>query len=171
MKAKLSEFSFNLPFGIGGITVKLSEEEKQAAWDLYVEFSTRVATQGLEPGRGSAREALNSVYKLFEITRETLKKAGPVVAHGPDSLGPLAIRILNEKEGLRHFLLQWHSELSGFEDQEKLRQRDALTPGIEPIIDEALWEKRDAFYENLKELSSDLTEYVEALAEMSGIKN
>lgn len=170
MKTKLTEFSLNLPFGIGGVTVKINEEEKRAAWDLYVEYSTRVATQGLEPGKGSAREALNSIYKLFEVTRETLKKAGPVVAHGPESLGPLAIRILNEKEGLRRFLVKWHTELSGFEDEQHLLQRDKLVPGMEPVIDEALWEKRAIFYEDLKQLSSDLAEYVDALAKLSGIQ-
>jgi hypothetical protein len=170
MPPKLTQFSLNLPFGIGGVTIELSDEEKAAAWDLYVEFSTRVATQGLEPGQGSAREALNSIYKLFAITRETLKKAGPVVAHGPNSFGPLAIRILNEEKGLRSFLGKWHTELGAFEDEQKMQQRKVLAPGVEPIIDEAQWPKLATFHNELKSLGSDLSEYVDALAEMAGVK-
>lgn len=167
MALKLKEISLNLPFGIGGATIKLSEAERLAAWSLYVEYSTRVTTQALGPSQGSVREALNSLYKLFEVTRETLKAAGPEVAHGPQSLGPLAIRILND--GVRPFLVQWHTVLSGFEDQQRLDQRKQTGPGIPAVIDESLWSEQKAFYADLQCLQKELVKYVDALALLAGI--
>ena len=108
MALKIRSVSLNLPFGLGGMDIDVTEAEARAAWELYVEFSTRVAAHPLAPGAGSVREALDSVYTLFGTTREVLRDAGPEAGHGPDSLGPLAIRVLNE--GLRPFQVKWHAE-------------------------------------------------------------
>src|SRR5215211_7452551 len=99
MALKLRSISLNLPFGLGGVDIEVSEAEVHAAWELYVEFSTRVAARPLAPGAGSVREALDSLYSLFAATREVLRAAGPEVGEGRDAVGPLAIRVLNE--GLR----------------------------------------------------------------------
>ena len=49
-------------FSIKG-TWEPNEDERKAAWELYVELITRVATVPLE--HGLLREALNSLYSLF----------------------------------------------------------------------------------------------------------
>ncbi len=49
------------------------DEDKAAAWDLYVELLTRIATQPLDPSHGDEMTALDSIYSLFPITREILK--------------------------------------------------------------------------------------------------
>jgi hypothetical protein len=82
----------------------VSDVEARAAWELYVEFSTRVS--GYAGAAGSAREALDSLYALFATTRDVLRKAGPDAGRGPKSVGALAIRVLNE--GLRPFVVRWH---------------------------------------------------------------
>ena len=51
-------------------------EDQDAAWEMYVELITRVATQFLEPDAGEEESALNSVYSLFETTRSILKEKG-----------------------------------------------------------------------------------------------
>src|SRR5438876_4543781 len=61
--------------------------ERRAAWKLYVELNTRIATQPLRPSEGLLREALSSLYAIFGITRDILKEAGPGVARGQESLG------------------------------------------------------------------------------------
>ena len=48
--------------------------DKDAAWELYIEMITRIATQNLEPEQGDEKTALESVFKLFSLTRETIKK-------------------------------------------------------------------------------------------------
>lgn len=45
-------------------------------WDLYVELITRVATQRLEPDEGDEPAAIKSIYELFPLTRETIKRNG-----------------------------------------------------------------------------------------------
>ena len=107
MRATLKSVTIKLPFGIGGATIEIDQHQQRAAWALYVEMATRVTAEELEPGTGSAREALKSLYSLFETTRTVLREAGPGAANGPDSVGPLAVRILNQ--GLRPFTPHWHT--------------------------------------------------------------
>ncbi len=169
MALKITDISLNLPFGIGGVTIARSEAQREAAWALYVEYATRITTQSLASGQGSIREALTSLYELFDITREVLKSAGPGVADGPESLGPLAIRVLNE--GVRPFLVDWHGRLGGFEDEQRIAQRAHLGPGVEPVIDEAGWDQAADFRQALDELRRGLASYVDALAMLAGVRH
>lgn len=166
-QGKVEQMSINLPFGIGGVTIKLSEAQKRAAWSLYVEYSTRITTQPLDSTQGSIREALNSMYKMFDVTRDVLKSAGPGVAKDKDSLGPLAIKIINQ--GVRPFIVKWHTILGTFEDQERAEQRDTLAAGVDAIIDESKWNQSEAFYDELKVLQGELSEYINGLGQIAGI--
>jgi hypothetical protein len=150
---KLKSLSLNLPFGLGGVSLDVSEAEVRAAWRLYVEYATRISAHPLEPGAGSVREALGSLHSLFDTTRQVLGDAGSEVADGPEALGPLAIRILNE--GLRPFLLKWHT---------RLRAADLAE------IDEANWDSRAEFDAELADLRDGLAQYVEALAKIAGVE-
>jgi hypothetical protein len=134
----------------------VTQAQANAAWSLYVEFATRITTAPLEPGSGSIREALDSVYALFGACRQVLRDAGPDVARGPNSLGPLVIRVLNE--GLRPFLVKWHPALD----------RAAATAGAG--WDEAKWESADDFYTALRRLTVDLNEFVNELGRIANVK-
>jgi hypothetical protein len=149
MALKLRSISLNLPFGLGGVDVDVSEAEVRAAWELYVEFSTRIAAHPLAPGAGSVRGALDSLYSLFATTREVLRAAGPEVGGSPDALGPLAIRVLNE--GLRPFLVEWHTKVEAGDG--------TLDPSLRPEFDRQL----DA-------IRLELVQYVDALARLAGVK-
>ncbi|GAA0582470.1 hypothetical protein GCM10010172_79490 [Paractinoplanes ferrugineus] len=157
MGLKLRTVSVNLPFGLGGVQVGVSEAEARAAWSLYVELATRVAVRPLESGHGFAREALNSLYSLFATTRDVLRQAGPEIAEGPDALGPLAIRILNE--GLRPFLSRWHTELRRFEESEAVRAG----------ADESSWPLRAEFDRELERVQGELGKYIDVLAQLAGV--
>ena len=50
--------------------------DRAAAWELYVELLTRITTQRLAPDEGDEKAALDSVYSLFPLTRELLRKHG-----------------------------------------------------------------------------------------------
>jgi hypothetical protein len=112
---KAKALKVGLPFGLGSLEFEANEAEQQAAWSLYVELTTRIAIQTLDTHEGLLREALNSLYSLFGVTREILRDAGPAVAHGPESFGPVAIKILNE--GLRPFTSKWHPLLKDYEEK------------------------------------------------------
>ena len=153
MPLKLGSISLNLPFGLGGVTIEVTEAEAGAAWGLYVEYSTRIVGAELPPGLGSPREALTSLYSLFDTTRTVLREAGPEIAQSDDALGPLAIRALNE--GVRPFLVKWHTTLS----QHEHAGSPALTTA-----------ERAAFDEELGDLRTDLGVYVEALRAIAGTR-
>ena len=62
--------------GIGGVagTWEPDESEVRAAWELYVEMVTRTPLGGYSFQEGSLREALNSIYSLFDTTRRNFEK-------------------------------------------------------------------------------------------------
>ena len=94
--------------------VKTTDSNRKAAWDLYVEMETRVTTQPLAPEHGDEKTALDSVYSLFQTTREILH------AQGPDCVvfAKIALVILNDE--VRPFTAEWHRKsLAGaFDDPE-----------------------------------------------------
>ena len=49
---------------------KPQDEDKAAAWELYIELLTRIATQPLDAEHGDEKTALDSVFSLFAITRQ-----------------------------------------------------------------------------------------------------
>jgi hypothetical protein len=169
MALKLQSLNINLPFGLGGANIVVTEAQKHVAWALYVELATRVAGVELKPGMGSAREALNSLYSLFETTRSVLRNQGPGAAEGPDSVGPIAIDILNR--GLRPFLTKWHTILSGFEAEQTEEQRSRFGGDVAVVVDESRWAKRDAFYQELEENRQGILQYIQALARVAGINH
>lgn len=152
MPLTLGSLSWNLPFGLGGVTIEVTEAEARAALALYVEYATRISGTELERGMGSPREALSALYSLFATTREILREGGPEIAQGFESLGFVAIRALND--GVRPFLVRWHTILTAREGQ-----NDGLTS-----------EERASFDSELAELRKDLDVYVEALGQMAGIR-
>ena len=77
-------------------------EEQQAAWELYIELITRIAIQPLAKNTGNEAAALASVYSLFGVTRELLKKNG----RKAEKFSMVAVVILNQK--IRPFTALWH---------------------------------------------------------------
>ncbi len=94
------------------------ENERKAAWELYVELVTRIAIVELKPDEGLLREALKSLYTLFNTTRDILKTYGPSVAkqrgEGKLSFGTIAVEVLNGV--LRPVLAYWHPKLLDYEN-------------------------------------------------------
>ena len=113
--AKLKKVAVSLPFGLGSAEWETDSTQRNAAWALYVELVTRIAVQELADDAGLVREAMNSLYTLFGTTREILRSAGPDVGATHDSVGGLAIAVLNK--GLRPFLSHWHPVLQIWEAQ------------------------------------------------------
>lgn len=84
---------------------RLSEADKAAAWDLYVELLTRVTTQHLLPEEGDEATALHSIHSLFATTRDILKRYGPSTRR----FAYLAIPVLNQM--IRPFTAKWHGKI------------------------------------------------------------
>lgn len=156
-RVRLQSVSVNIPY-VGGATFVPDEAEIRAAWALYVELSTRVPIQRLDPQYGSVREALNSIYALFGETRDILREFGPRIAHGRNSLAHLALGVLNN--GLRPFLTKWHSELRIYEAE--------LSAQNQPAQHERNWPMLGEFSSELGELRKNLEAYRKELLTIAG---
>ncbi len=157
--------SLNFPFfgvGIEG-TWEPDESERKAAWEMYIELVTRISVAELNPDEGLLREALSSLYSLFDTTRSILRTYGPTVAQakgeGTLSFGYLAVAILNRV--LRPILVKWHPLLLDYESTK--------TSSISATIHERQWEKNEELRQVLNDARQVLTEYAELLAEVAGV--
>jgi hypothetical protein len=159
--AILSEVSVSLPFGIGSAKWKADPTERNAAWSLYVELVTRIAVQPLGEDHGLLREAMNSLYTMFATTREVLKQSGPKVGASRNSVGGIAIAVLNN--GLRPFLTKWHPLLQEWELKKKAE--------VSLQQHERSWEHEQQLQQELEKLRNDLAQYADALAKIANIEN
>jgi len=156
----LQSVTLNVPY-VGSFTIVPEESEVRAAWSLYVEISTRVPVQPIDPEYGSIREALNSIYALFGETRRILSESGPSIAHGRNSLAPLAIGFLNK--GLRPFLTKWHYEFQLHESKYNAAQKSRVEYEKE-------WPKLDEFRKAYQELQRNLEQYQTELKKLCGAR-
>lgn len=165
----LKSFSvrLGLPFGLGDVggVWEPDDSERKAAWEMYVELITRVSVVELRDGEGLLREAMNSLYSLFGVTREILKEYGPSVAQasgeGDVSFGGLAVTILNSV--LRPFLARWHPAL---DEYETARPND-----VSRVAWEAQWDSAAEVRAELAEVRASLAEYAKTLGQVSGAED
>jgi hypothetical protein len=155
----VTSVKLKLPW-VGEVEVAPDDTERRAAWSLYVELVTRVAVQALGPDHGLLREALASLYSLFGSTREVLKEAGPRVGAGRDSVGGIAIRVLND--GLRPVLAYWHPRLAAHEA--------TRAAGAGAAEHEARWAEAGELRAALERLRGELAEYAHALGVLAGVE-
>lgn len=122
-----------------------NDTDKDAAWEMYIELITRVATQGVLPNEGDEETTLTSIYKLFGITREVIRRKG----RHCESFTKIAIIILNQK--IRPFTSKWHrlSTEGKFDD-----------PNV-----------RSEFRQELSELQGVLKTYSKMLADMASVED
>jgi hypothetical protein len=146
--AILSKGSFSLNLGIVTLGGELSEEDRQCAWELYTELSTRIAVTGKDHSSGSNNfdgelyiESLQSVYMFFQEARQIMRRfpVGRVSASNKDHLGALISRALANV--WRPFLEKWQVDFRHWWEFES-------NPRLSPL-------KRQEEYPRLKEFLED----------------
>ena len=139
----LEKVRFNVPFV--RVEISFEEADKDAAWELYIEMLTRIVTQPLPAEAGDEKTALDSIYSLFPISREVLRRRG----RGAIQFARVAIPVLNQV--VRPFTAKWHKEsLAGaFDDPDKRRE----------------------FREELASLQEDLRNYNRMLAQIASVED
>ena len=146
------DLHIGLPMNLFSVKWKYipTQLEQEAAWDLYVELVTRVATNELGAEQGLLREALSSLHTVFEITRGILKEHGPrIYSNKRPGFSHLAIRLLNYE--LRPFLSKWHPALGHHE-----ASRPVTTS---PLEWERQWESEQELREDLRKLQDHIFNY------------
>jgi len=124
---------------------EVQEKDKDAAWELYVELLTRIATQPLPTERGDEQTALESIHTLFSLTRSTIKN------HGRDCINFTKIAVVVLNQIVRPFTAKWHrlSVAGAFKDTEKCQE----------------------FRKELEALQVNLRQYTKMLADMAGVED
>lgn len=152
--AQLTEVVVTVP-QLSELRFVVTKDTKKVAWKLFVETVTRVSTQPLADGTGLLREAMTSLYGLFQVVRDTLKETlpSPVQGRAP-TVEQLAITMLNLE--LRPFLSRWHPEL---------RQWEQANPGA----DEAGWPAGAACRRELAQVQSRIRGYAVGYARLAGV--
>ncbi len=139
------------------------ENERNAAWELYVELVTRISIVELKPDEGLLSEALTSFYTLFDTTRQILKKYGPSVAKekGPDnvSFGSIAVEVLNGV--LRPVLAYWHPKLLDYENTKGA--------SVSAFEHEKKWECAGELREVLNTIRPIMLAYANTLANVANV--
>lgn len=137
--------SVKLNVGFAEVEFGPTEDDKAAAWDMYVELITRITTQPLDDMRGDEETALTSVYQLFPITREILKRKG----YNAENFSKVAVVVLNQI--IRPFTAKWHKKkLEGAFEKE--------TECME-------------FRMELRQLQTELVCYSRLLADIAGVED
>jgi hypothetical protein len=121
------------------------DEDKDAAWELYTELLTRITTQELQLEHGDERTALESIYKIFGLTREIIKSHG----RGCMEFTKIAVVVLNQV--IRPFTAKWHkfSVANTFDDKTKCEE----------------------FRNELSKLQVTLRIYTKMLSDMAGVED
>ena len=120
-------------------------DDQTAAWEMYVELLTRIATQPLGDEDGDEETALTSIYSLFGITRSILKEKGRTATN----FTKIAVIILNQI--IRPFTAKWH----------KKKTEHAFNNPTECLN----------FRTELKELQIQLIQYTKLLANMAKVED
>ncbi len=140
-----------------------NDTERRAAWELYVELLTRISVVPLAQDHGLLREALTSLYSLFDTTRQILRTHGPDIAEpkrdGEYSFGFLAVVMLNFS--LRPLLAQWHPELDDWESQRP--------DGVSRRQHEQEWPGAARLRGDLEKTRKELTQVSQLLARACGV--
>lgn len=154
--AQLTEVVVTVP-QLSELRFVVSKDTKKVAWKLFVETVTRVSTQPLADQTGLLREAMASLYGLFQVVRETLKETvpSPVQARAP-TVEQLAITMLNLE--LRPFLSRWHPALRQWEEEQD-----------QPGAAETDWPDNAVCRHELALLQGRIRDYAAGYAKLAGV--
>jgi hypothetical protein len=157
--ARAKEVGIAIDFGIFKLDTKWVPDSRQrdAAWALYIELMTRVATQPLELDEGLLYEALQSLHDLFPATRRALRQAGPAAGASRQSVGGIALAVLNG--AVRPFLSRWRGRVHAWH-QMRPPERSARDH-------ERAWSEEAKCRGEMEKLRRGLVEYAHALASIA----
>lgn len=137
--------SLKISAGFLEMELQFRDEDKAAAWELYVELLTRITTQPLAEHEGDEETALKSIHAIFGLTREIIKENG----RGCIEFTKIAIVVLNQV--IRPFTARWHrlAIAGAFADPARCRE----------------------FREELEVLQQKLRDYTGLLADVAGVED
>ncbi len=110
----LKKGSFTLDLKIIKLGGELNEDDRQCAWELYTEMSTRVAVTGKHDDPNCTNykgelyiESLDSLFRFFQEARSIMRKfpVGKIGGTNKAHLGVMVNKVISHV--LRPFLANW----------------------------------------------------------------
>lgn len=143
----LAKGSFSLDLGIVKLGTDLTDEDRQCAWELYTEISTRVSTTGKISDKDCNNfegelyiESLDSLYRFFQEARSIMRRfpVGRIKEEdNKNHLGAVISRCMDNV--LRPFLEKWHVHYRHWwENQSNPRKSPFERQNEYPKLDEFL---------------------------------
>ncbi len=142
----LEKGSFELNLKLFKLKAELSDIDRQCAWELYTELSTRRAVTGKVNDKKCKdfdgeiyAESFDSVYRFFQESRGIMRKfpVGRLSISQQNHLGALVSRMMQDV--LRPFLERWQGQYRHWWENESDRnlspfERQAQFPAIEDML-------------------------------------
>lgn len=125
---RLSDFEIDAAeFGFSDqkISLKPKTMDRQIAYSIWVELSTRKVGLPIDPDHDVIEEVYNSWYTFFGVTREMIKDipVSKVRSSSTSQIINLSIEVLNE--GLRPHLTKWQARYRHWYEQKMEQKTDA----------------------------------------------
>jgi hypothetical protein len=123
---ELTEGKLTFDFGLVKLSGKLSEQDRQCAWQLYTEMVTRVAVTGKRRDETGSdftgevmAESLESLHSFFLEARQIMKSfpVGKIAEYNQKHLGIFIHDLLTDV--LRPFLEKWRADYRVWWEQQK----------------------------------------------------
>ncbi len=159
----LTKGSFTLDLKIIKLGAELTEEDRQCAWELYTEMSTRVAVTGKHRDSDCTNfvgelyiESLDSLFRFFQEARGIMKKfpVGKIGGNNQEHLGVMVNKVMTIV--LRPFLEKWQVNYRHWWDNQS-------NPRLSPIERQKEFPALESFLEDWSSLRWLMREFQKEL--------
>jgi hypothetical protein len=136
-----------LGFGGQSVTIRPNNQDRQIAYEIWVELATRKIGLPLDLANDVVSEIYDSWHAFFGVTRELVKGVPVTRVRSPSTRAiiQLSIEVLNE--GLRPHLTMWQARFRRWYDCEIATSKDAPPPDPQAV---------QSRFPRWQELSADL---------------
>lgn len=115
----ISTTEITVPIAGGSLTLNIAKNDRQAAWNIYTQLSTRVAAVEFDESFDSAYLVHQSLYKMFDLIREEISKIPVERVRGDKSDNTVVFYMDILNKGIRPHLSKWHLPLEAFVKTER----------------------------------------------------
>ena len=154
--------------GVGSqtLTFKPNERDRQIAYSIWVELSTRKIGLEIDPERDVIAEVYDSWHHFFTVTRELIKDipVSKLKSKSTDNIVNLSIDVLNK--GLRPHLTEHQARFRRWYEHELNRQGNA---DIAPQVLQAKYPHFDDLMKDLLKVNKSLMIYREKMGQLMRI--
>lgn len=126
-KKKIVIEEINLGIGNNSLKLTYNEKEREIAYKIWIELSTRKVGLNFEEENDVIIEVYDSWYKFFKTVRELMKEVPPIYITDSQNLISLTEQVLNK--GLRPHLTKWQAKFRKWYEKESNKDTNScLTP-------------------------------------------